>query len=151
MGIRSYHKDGDPYHEIKCKLISYRGMVERYKADLQLYESMYPSLGSQLREKMPGGSGGNSAENKVVSAIDHREEYYRRIVKQLDEIRAVERMVDLLSGDEHLAVKRYYLQRQRPCQIIDEVRHFSEPTFWRSLRRGIGSLVKLIVNDSDTA
>ena len=142
----------DKENEVIRPIIKYRALVKNYNVCRELYESLYPSIASQLREVAVSASGGNSMEDKIVSILDHRAYLLKDLLNQLENIHSIERMVSDLPEEEAFVIRKYYMSEHR-MRMEDIAEEFpaSVESCWRWRRKAIARLVKNVtVNDSET-
>ena len=152
MKIGVSNKWTDKENEAMKPIIQYRHMVKDYNACKDIYESLYPSITSKLRDVVVSSSGGNSMEDKMVSILDHRAHCLADLHKQMAVLTRIEQSVDSLPVDEKLIIRKFYMSEQRVSMedIAEEIRTSVE-SCWRWRRKAIARLVqKLTVNDSET-
>lgn len=151
MTIRVSSKWSDKEREVIKPITRYRFMVKNYNACIELYESLYPSITSSIKEVVIMTGGGNSMEDKMVSLLDHRAQCRDDLFRQKAIIDSIEETVSSLPVDEQFIIRKYYMSDKRMSMedIADEL-HASVESCWRWRRKAIDRLVqKLTVNDSE--
>jgi DNA-directed RNA polymerase specialized sigma24 family protein len=131
----------DAENEIADKLRSYRPLVAKYKACLALYNDLFPSTTTHLKEVPITGSGENMGETKVIRVVDLRLQMRKDLERQLAEINKIKAMLDVLDPEEQAILTRLYFLGQRIQKISLEM-YRSESSCWKLRRRALKKLVK---------
>lgn len=152
MQIRVSNRWSDKEREAIRPITQYRFLVKNYNACKDLYESLYPSITSTIKDVVIMTGGGNSMEDKMVSLLDHRAQCRADLFRQKAIIDKIEETVSALPADEQFIIRKYYMgERLTRMEDIAEEIPASVESCWRWRRKAVEKLVrKLTVNDSES-
>ena len=108
--IRVSSKDEDTRQEVMRRLRRYRSKVAEYQACKELYDSLYPSGTGQLTGMPPAKSDTYEPERWAQRRWDQSARMQDSLDAMRDAITDIERLVDLLEGDQRtILIRRYML------------------------------------------
>ena len=135
--IRAINRWTDEQDKVREKLRNYRSLVSQYRACKELYESLYPSTTSTIKEDtIQAHSEITELERVVSQRIDLKQQMNDSLQEMADEIGHIMSMIKSLPPDEYTIVLRRYTLAQS-MEDISEVTFISVRQCWEYHRRAI--------------
>ena len=141
--IGASNKWTEKENEVLLPIKQYRYLVKNYIACQDLYESLYPSITSTIKDDVVMSGGGNLAEDKMMNILDHRAHCLADLHKQREVIAHIENSINFLPVNERIVIRKFYMNEQKMNmeQVAEEIGVCVE-TCWKWRRKGVDRLVK---------
>ena len=143
--IRVSSHDEDIRQEVMKRLRRYRSKVAEYQACKELYDSLYPSGTGQLTDMPPAKSDTYEPERWAQRRWDQSARMQESLDGMRDAIEDIEKLVDLLEGDQKTVLVRRYLLNQSYEQIAVKM-NYCERQIYRMHDKAIGKLMSVNVS-----
>lgn len=149
--MRSWSKfdDTSKIDSVKIKLRSYRTLVSKYAACVDLFDRLYPSITQQFNSDVIQRGNDNSNETKTHALIDMRAQMADSLSAMQSEISEILELIKTLPPDEYVVIMRRYTLNES-MEAISEKTFISIAQCWRMHGSAIKRIAgNMIVNDSN--
>lgn len=141
MQIRVSSADEDKRTDIILRLRKYRAKVQEYQACKELYDSLFPSGTHQLTDMPRAQSDVYEPERWTYRRLDQSERMQKSLNQMLDALDDIEKLTDLVEGEQRTVLVRRYLMNES-WETISMKLHCERTTVWRWHNKAIDMIAK---------
>lgn len=124
------------------KMRDWRFSVTQMQEELATLEQEYATIKVTNYDKMPSGSGDNTQEEKMLSAIAKRDQKQAELDLTKRRIADLERLLDQLNDHERLIIQRMVIDRGRADALAEEL-HCEVRQVYNRKNAALAHLVRL--------
>jgi len=141
--IKTSNRWGEVEQDVILTLRSYRPRLAKLNASKAVINAAFPSAPIANYEVTGGtpGQGTNRTECNVHSFLDMRDQMWRDVARQEEEIRAIYEWINTLPPDEYTVINRRYILNQN-MQKIECDTCWSVRSCWRLHYHGLKHLAE---------
>lgn len=93
-----------------------RFSISQMKSELQTLDAEFTAIKATDYDKIPGGTGGNVQEEKLLSVLARKEELRTNLEATQRHVLDLDRLLAALSDEERRVVDRMFVNRERYAQ-----------------------------------
>lgn len=125
-------------------LESKRFAVAQMEAELETIKAEYAAIKATNYDKMPTGSGTNTQEEKLLTAIANKDELERNLAATRLHINDMERLLNALPDDERRVLERMEINREKYAldSLVQEL-GFEQAQIYRIRSKAIDEIAKM--------
>ena len=90
-----------------------RFAIEQIQAELKTLDARFSAIKATNYDKIPGGGGTNTQEEKILTAIAKRDELEADLKATSLHVEDMERLLETLQEDELTVIERMFIYRER--------------------------------------
>ena len=136
------------YKDIMCRdlqnLNRWKFAIIQQESELETLELEFTAIKATNYDKMPGGSGDNVQEEKLITAIAKKDELEANITWNKKRVEDLERLLDQLPDDERRIIERTVINSEKyAADSLAEELGYERTQIWRIKNKALARLTQL--------